>query len=120
LPLYVWLDWLLPDDVLLLAAGLRYAGGADLATFEPAAGFTAVPFDVLVVLLTFVAVVLVAATVLPTVEPLLTALPVALLLTTLFEAGELETAAELRLILLLMLAPPLSELPPAASLSEPV
>ena len=78
------------------------------------------PFDVLVVLLTFVAVVLVAATVLLTVEPLFTVLPVALLLTTLFEDGELETAAELRLMLLLTLVPPLSDPPPEASLTEPV
>ena len=93
-------------DVLLLAAGLRYAGGADLLTFEPDAGFAAVPFAVLIELLTLVAVVRVATAV--------------LLLTPLLGAGELETAAELRLTLLLTLVPPLSDPPPAANLSEPV
>ena len=106
--------------MLWLAVGLRYAGGADLVTVEPDAGLVAVPFKVLVELLTFVAVVLFTVAVLPAVEPLRTVLPVALLLVALFPVDELETAVELRLTLLLTPVPPLSELPLEASLSEPV
>ena len=111
---------LLLESVLWLATGLRYAGGADLVTFEPDAGLAAVPFDVPVVLFTFVAVVRFAETVLPTLVPVLVVPPVTLLLVPLLPAGELETALELRLMLLLTLVPPLSELPPTASRSEPV
>ena len=107
--LYVCPEFWLCDS--WVAVGLRYPGGAVLVTLEPVAGFTALPFEVLfVVLLTFVAVVLLVV-VLLTVAPLVP-LPV---------LGEVATVGVLRLTLLLTLEPPLSELPPpAASLSEPV
>lgn len=91
--------------------GLRYAGGADLETVFPPAGFTALPFEVLFeALFTFVAVVL--FTVVLLTEVLLVPLPA---------AGEEEADDVLRLTLLLTPAPPLSELPPPdESLSEPV
>lgn len=107
---------LLETELLLELAvvGLRYAGGADLPTLEPvAAGFIALPFEVLdvldVLLLTLVAVVL-----------LIVLLVTVALLVPLLELGE-ATVDVLRLTLLLTPAPPLSELPPPdESLSEPV
>ena len=111
--LLVWDAELLETELLLELAvvGLRYAGGADLPTLEPvAAGFIALPFEVLdVLLLTLVAVVL-----------LIVLLVTVALLVPLLELGE-ATVDVLRLTLLLTPAPPRRELPPLeASLSDPV
>lgn len=98
--------------MLWLAAGLRYAGGALLVTFEPVAGLTAPPLDVLLelVVLTFVAVVLFTVVLLTEV-----------LLVPLLLVDVVDTVEELRLTLLLTPAPLLREVPPlVASLSEPV
>ena len=112
--LFVCDEVLLETELLLEPAevGFRYAGGADLPTLEPlVAGFVALPFEVVVVLLlTFVAVVLFVVLLLTLA-----------LLVPLLELGDAVTADVLRLTLLLTPAPPRRELPPPEeSLSDPV
>ena len=112
--LFVCDEELLVAELLLELAvlGLRYAGGADLPTLEPlVAGFVALPFEVLdVLLLTFVAVVLFVVLLLTLT-----------LLVPLLEPGAAVAADVLRLTLLLTPAPPRRELPPPEeSLSDPV